>query len=258
MRHEYPVKGIVDRALDPEAGRRYANAADMEAALVAWVSPPRAGSRFWRVAASAAAALLIVIGAATWSGLLPLSQRAATTTGALLAFEERDWVLLADFENTTGEEVVDGAIDAALFERELRNSSFVNIVPRERMIDALVLMQKPVETRLDTEVALEVAPRDGEIRAVVGGRVDRRGSGYLLTASVMNLNGATVASSSEEAVDEAYQALESLTRSIDTQPSEVREQFLTQAGAYRSSGRGRGVSGTRLEYSPGVRLFLRW
>ena len=197
-----PFVQIVDRALDPESGRRYANAAEMEAALVAWVSPPRAGSRFWRVAASAAAVLILVIGAATWSGLLPLSQRAATTTGAPLAFEERDWVLLADFENTTGEEVFDGAIDAALFERELRNSSFVNIVPRERVVDALVLMRKPVETRLDTEVALEVALRDGQIRAVVGGRVDRRGSGYLLTASVMNLNGATVASSSEEAVDE--------------------------------------------------------
>ena len=78
----------------------------------------------------------------------------------------------------------------------------MNVVPRDRVNDALRLMQKRVETRLDPEVARQVAVRDGEISAVVSGRVERRGSGYLLTASLMNLNGATVASSTEEAVDE--------------------------------------------------------
>ena len=34
-------------------------------------------------------------------------------------------------------------------------------------------------------------------------------------------------------IDEAYQALESLTRTIDSQPPEVRDLFLTRAGAYR-------------------------
>ena len=109
---------------------------------------------------------------------------------------------MADFENTTGEDRFDGAIDATLFERVLRNSSFVNVVLRARVNDALQLMQKPVETSLDLAVALEVALRDGETKAVVAGRVERLGSGYLLTASVMNLNGATVASRTEEAVDD--------------------------------------------------------
>ena len=197
-----PFVQIVDRALDPEAGRRYASASEMESALTAWVSHPRERSRFWRAAVGVAAVLLTAIAVATWSGVLPLSQRAATTTGAPLAFEERDWVLVADFENTTGEDRFDGAIDATLFERVLRNSSFVNVVLRARVNDALQLMQKPVETALDLAVALEVALRDGETKAVVAGRVERLGSGYLLTASVMNLNGATVASRTEEAVDD--------------------------------------------------------
>ena len=196
-----PFVQIVDRALDPEAGRRYANAAEMEAAQVTWVSPPRDRARYWRVAASVAAALLIVIGAATWSGLLPLNQGPAPATGAQPLLEERDWVLVADFENATGEEAFDGAIDAA-FERELRNSPFVNVVPRQRVSDALGLIQKPVETRLDAEVALEVARRDGEISAIVAGRLERFGPRYLLTASVRSHEGAIVAVRTEQAVDE--------------------------------------------------------
>ena len=87
-----PFLQIVDRALDPEAGRRYANAAEMEAALTAWVSPSRDRSRFWAATAGVAAAVLVVaVAAGNWLGLLPSNAPAVTTTGAPLAFEERDW-----------------------------------------------------------------------------------------------------------------------------------------------------------------------
>ncbi len=231
-----PFVQVVDRALDPEAGRRYASAAEMETALAACVSPPRDRSRVWRAAAGVAAGLVIAIAAiavATWSGLLQSTQRAAATTGAPLAFQERDWVLVADFENATGEELFDGAIDAALLEREVRNSTFVNVVPRERVHDALRLMQKPVETRLDPGVAREVALRDGEISAVVAGRVERRGAGYLLTASVLNLSGATVASRTEEAVDQD-EVLSAMRRLSDWLRAELGEALTSvEAGNQR-------------------------
>ena len=47
-------------------------------------------------------------------------------------FNQRGWVLVAEFENTTGEDF-DGEASAARFERELSNSPFVNVVPRERV-----------------------------------------------------------------------------------------------------------------------------
>jgi len=44
-----------------------------------------------------------------------------------LSFQERDWVLIADFENRTGESVFDGVLESAL-RREIANSLFVNVV----------------------------------------------------------------------------------------------------------------------------------
>lgn len=60
--------------------------------------------------------------------------------GAALRFQGRDWVLIAAFENKTGETVLDGTLEYAL-ERELSNSPFVNVAPRERIEDVLQLMR---------------------------------------------------------------------------------------------------------------------
>ena len=117
-----------------------------------------------------------------------------------LPFEERDWVLIAAFENRTGEEIFDGTAEAALA-RELANSSFVNVVPRPRVEDALRLMRKAPETRVDAAIGREVCLRDGEIRALVTGRVEKLGARYVLSAELADpTDGVVVASLSEEAV----------------------------------------------------------
>jgi len=86
-----------------------------------------------------------------------------------LPFQERDWVLLEGFENRTGETLFDGTLRAAL-ERELSNSEFINVAPRERVEDALRLMRRPPDATLNAAQAREVCLRDGGIRALVTGR----------------------------------------------------------------------------------------
>ena len=49
----------------------------------------------------------------------------------LLNFVPRDSVLISSFDNRTGNPVLDGSVEYAL-ERELSNSQFVIVVPRER------------------------------------------------------------------------------------------------------------------------------
>ncbi len=73
-----------------------------------------------------------------------------------LAFEERDWLLIADFDNRTGDPLLDGTLEAAL-RREIANSPVVNVVPRERVADALLLMGMPADVPLDAALAQEVA-----------------------------------------------------------------------------------------------------
>jgi tetratricopeptide (TPR) repeat protein len=121
------------------------------------------------------------------------------TPPSALQFEARDWVLIATFENRTGEAVLDGTLEYAL-ERELSNSAFINVVPRELIEDVLELMRKPADTRIDARVGREIAVRDGRIRAMVTGRIEKIGPTYVLTSQVVNPeDGRTVKSLSQEA-----------------------------------------------------------
>ncbi|MEE8201861.1 MAG: tetratricopeptide repeat protein [Candidatus Acidoferrales bacterium] len=108
-------------------------------------------------------------------------------------------MLIAQFENRTGESVFDGTLEYAL-ERELSNSRYVNVVPRPRIDDTLQLMRRSLDTALTPTVAREVALRDGGIRALLTGRVEKLDMTYLLSAALVEPSGGvTVASFSEEA-----------------------------------------------------------
>ena len=76
----------------------------------------------------------------------------------------KDTVLVSRFENRTGEKLFDGTLDYALG-LELASSRYVNVVPSERVREALRLMRKPQNTPLDATLAREVCLRDGGIRA---------------------------------------------------------------------------------------------
>ena len=116
-----------------------------------------------------------------------------------LNFQQRDWVLIADFENRTGETVFDGVLEYAL-EGEISNSQFVNVVPRERIEDTLRLMRKPLDTLIDRTLGREICLRDGGIKALLTGRVEKLDSTYLLSVQLVDPSqGQTLASAGEEA-----------------------------------------------------------
>ena len=104
---------------------------------------------------------------------------------ARLGFHGRDLVLVSRFENRTGEPVLDGTVDFAVA-RELSNSEFVSIASPERVGDDLRLMKKPADTPLAPSLAREICLRDGGIRALITGRVDKIGATYVLSAGIVN------------------------------------------------------------------------
>ena len=103
-------------------------------------SPPRCGARRCRLPSRAvrrrlrrpspprvrAAALLAGVGLAGLAWLL-----LERSTGPALAFKERDFVLVADVVNATGEPVFDLALKSAL-ETDLRQSRYVNVLDAAR------------------------------------------------------------------------------------------------------------------------------
>ena len=154
---------------------------------------PAAPRRWGRLVAGAGVVLVAVaVGASIWLARPPS-----------LEFEARDWVLIADFENHTGGAIADGTVEYALA-HALGESRFVNVVPRERVVDALGLMRRPPETAVDAAVGREIALRDGGIRAILTGRVDKLDTTYALSAVLVEpATGRTVASVREEAAGDS-------------------------------------------------------
>lgn len=152
---------------------------------------PRRHAGFRRLAWAVAAAM-VLLAACGW-----LAWRALHSHPPLLS--SQGWVLVAGFENRTGERRLDGALEYAL-ERELSNSRFVQVVSREQVDDVLRLMQKPADSRIDAVLGREICLRDGDIQLLIAGRAEKLGSTYMLSADIVNpATGVRVASLSEEA-----------------------------------------------------------
>jgi tetratricopeptide (TPR) repeat protein len=105
------------------------------------------------------------------------------TTGPALAFKEREYVLVADVVNGTGESVFDLALKSAL-ETGLRQSAYVNVLDPEQVQNTLRLMRLGPDSRLDEAVGLAVCRRAGA-RALVVPRILRAGEAYQVGASLV-------------------------------------------------------------------------
>lgn len=202
---------VVDRALAPRPGDRFASAGDVESALHE-AERLDAGSEAPQPDRSAAEAALARDAPrgtprASWTrtpvlglvGTLAVVAAAAVWwawpgDGPVLPFAARDWVLVAAFENRTGEKVLDGTLDFAL-QQELSNSRHVNVVPPERVADTLKLMKRPPTAVLQAGLAREVCLRDGDILALVTGRVDKLGAAYALSVQLIDPDDGRVAAS---------------------------------------------------------------
>ena len=118
---------------------------------------------------------------------------------------------MASFDNQTGEAVLDGTIEAAL-RRELEVPEDVRVAQRDRWEDVLRLLARPLDTPLDPALAREVCVRDGSIRRLVTGRVQKTQSKYAVTFTIVDpANGAALATVTEEASSQA-QLLPSVRR----------------------------------------------
>ncbi len=96
----------------------------------------------------------------------------------------QDTIILADFQNTTGEPVFDGALKVALAVA-LEQSPFIKVYPDNRAREALRLMQRPADERLTRDMAREIARRE-QLKALVAGSIASLGSHYVLALEAIN------------------------------------------------------------------------
>ena len=116
--------------------------------------------------------ILAVIAVAAYSGY-------SWYRGAPTSLASREPLLLADFNNTTGEAVFDGALKDAL-EIQLRQSPFLNIVPASQVRATLQLMARSPNEPLTAAVARNLCERLG-VKAIMLGSIAPLASAYVIT-----------------------------------------------------------------------------
>jgi eukaryotic-like serine/threonine-protein kinase len=97
---------------------------------------------------------------------------------------ERDSIVLAGFENRSGEPVFDFTLRQGLA-AQLSQSPFLNVVPDERVRETLRLMGRTPDDRLAHDTALEVCRRQG-VKAMLEGSIASLGSVYVLALEATN------------------------------------------------------------------------
>jgi tetratricopeptide (TPR) repeat protein len=134
---------------------------------------------------------------------------------------DKDSVVLAEFANTTGDPVFDGALRQGLWS-QLEQSPYLNLVSEERIAQTLSLMAQPKDSRLSHALAREVCQRTAGA-AVLEPAIAQVGTEYLLTLKAMNCsNGETIAAAGAQAQDKNHvlDALGKLASSIRNQVGE--------------------------------------
>ena len=179
------LERVVMQALSTDPLNRPASALEMAARLpsgtgrgtaapaTAEVIRRRLSGRTWMTGA----AVIVLAGIVAVASSYFLAGRASALT-------EQDTIVLADFENTTGDAIFDGTLKVALAVA-LEQSPFLKVFPDDRARDTLRLMQRPPDTRISRSIARDIARRE-RLKALIAGSVASLGRNYVITLEALN------------------------------------------------------------------------
>jgi hypothetical protein len=130
----------------------------------------------------------VILLAAAIGGAFFLGSRSKTSTTAAKTapLTEKDTVVLADFDNKTGDPVFDDALKQALAV-ELGQSPFLNVLSDRKVSETLRMMGRPANDRVTTDVGRELCLRTGS-KASLGGSISSLGSHYVIALSAVACN----------------------------------------------------------------------
>jgi putative peptide modification system cyclase len=146
-----------------------------------------------------------------------------------IAFAERDWVVVGDMRNLTGNTVLDDSLQQA-FRISLEQSRYVNVLSDMKARSVIEMMRRDAASPLDAPLASEVAIRVGA-RLVVLPSVAEVGGRTRINVQVLEPNSQrTVAVVAAEG-----KGISSLLASIDSVTTQLRDQLGEQESSVKEA-----------------------
>ncbi len=199
------LERIIDKALEKDRKLRYQSAADMRADLErlkrnseSHKVPEVARGARWPRMAAIAGILLAAVGAAYY---FFVHRHAPQLT-------DKDTIVLADFNNTTGDPVFDGTLRQGL-SAQLEQSPFLSLISDQRIAQTLALMTQPKDARLTKELGREVCQRTASA-ATIEGSISSFGSQYVLGLNAVNCHNGDLLAQEQVTANGKEQVLKAL------------------------------------------------
>jgi len=197
------LEKIVKRCLEEEPARRWQSAAELQRELV----KVAAGRSPWKTIAAAVS--IVAVFAATYA----YRHRPPKLTG-------KDTIVLADFDNKTGDPVFDDTLRQGLLV-ELQQSPFLSLIGDQQVLQTLALMRQPKTARLTPEIAREICQRSGSA-AVLEGSIASLGSQYVLGLQAKTCNTGNILDQEQAQAAKREDVVNTL--------SQIARQFRTRVG----------------------------
>ena len=195
---------------------------------------PAGQIRSVRGALTAGGLAFLALGAATtlFLGLRAMGVGPFATLLTAGTIAERDRILVAEFANATPDSLLGSALTDALT-IDLSQSPVVRLMTAAEIRDALARMKRSDSTVLTSEMAAEVAAREG-VKLIVAGEIAPFASGYTVSARIIDPSGAALFATRATAntPTDIIPALETVSRKLREKMGEslrsIRAQSLEQ------------------------------
>ncbi|MGA7922293.1 MAG: protein kinase [Candidatus Acidiferrales bacterium] len=220
------LEEIITKALEKDRKLRYQSAMDMRtdlqrlkrdsdssraAAATPLDEPKPAVKCTWFRWATVTGGAMVLIGLVV-GGWLFFSRKAHALT-------DKDTVVLADFTNTTGDPVFDGALRQGL-SVQLQQSPFVSLISEDSIQRTLRQMGQPADAKITPQTAREICQRTASA-AVLQGTIAKLGSQYVIGLIALNCqNGETLAQVQVKAASK-----EEVLNGLDRGAASLRERL---------------------------------
>jgi eukaryotic-like serine/threonine-protein kinase len=180
------LEEVIGKALEKDRKLRYQSAAEIRTDLQR-LKRDSESARF----PAAAKAEARTITARRWKVIVPAAIAVvALATCSYFYFRrtpkltDKDTIVLADFTNTTGDQVFDGALRQGLAV-QLEQSPFLSLVSPQQIEQTLRLMGQAPGARLTPEIARDLCQRVGS-KAYIGGSIANLGNDYVIGLNAVN------------------------------------------------------------------------